>query len=308
MKKLLLILCLLSISAHSMNIDYVDDGNYSNFCLKNFQLFGEIKPNDGNKIINTILNFRQKFKNQECYGTSMSIEIDSVGGDVDSALQLGRFFKKYKAGVSVSWTGTQLVKNKFRVDTTREGYCLSSCVFILAGGVERNVEAQYSKIGIHRPYFSDFDGNPSAEQVKIQRDKMLQKIRVYLDEMDINPQLADDMMSIPPNQIQYLTKNDLTRYRLNVADANNEESNIARLAHFHNISSAEYRRRDVIADQTCKVNTPLGIDWDCRTRILIGISQVELVKRREKSQRICSDNLTKDIKENCVKKIMVMGQ
>ena len=192
MKKLLpitfLFIIWLSKSVFAMDVYIVGSGD--SFCSQDIYLVGEIKPNDASKIITSITNAKKTFKPDSC-PLGGKVVLDSIGGDVDSALQLGRYFKNQKMSVKVSIGHPIFTNNKFDVDINQPGVCYSSCVFILAGGVNRTVITSRSKVGIHRPYFYDLEGNPSALQIKALRDKVLQNIRAYLDEMDINQTLAE---------------------------------------------------------------------------------------------------------------------
>jgi hypothetical protein len=307
MRRIFLILLLLSINSYALDIVYQDDGTFTDFCGQQIYLIGEIKSTDGNKVVSSITSLKNKYKKKDCdYGPNISIH--SNGGDVNSAMQIGRYIKKNNMNIQVSWGGISFEDNQLKVDMDKKGICVSSCVFILAGGVNRYIASELSKVGIHRPYFTNVVGNLSREQIKVMRDKLLQNIKSYLDEMDINPILADEMMSIPPEKIKFLTNDELTRYRLNIPDANNEESRIAKIAGQHNITSAEYRKRDLFADSQCKNSSSLGYDSECKNRIMLNITQIELERRRARAINLCPSDVSKEIHESCLIKIMVLGQ
>jgi hypothetical protein len=75
--------------------------------------------------------------------------------------------------------------------------CISACVFILAGAVEREI-GQLGTLGIHRPYFPTTPGSITTDQVKSDYKAMLQGIRAYLHEMNVSERLADDMLATEP--------------------------------------------------------------------------------------------------------------
>ena len=62
--------------------------------------------------------------------------LDSEGGDVVSALTIGRLIRA----------------RNFETDVTNNALCASACIFILAAGVDRSA---YGRIGIHRPHYDD---------------------------------------------------------------------------------------------------------------------------------------------------------
>jgi hypothetical protein len=74
-----------------------------------------------------------KFLNNKVEEAYVDFDVDSLGGDVEAAINIGRLARKYNASVSSIY-----------------GTCASSCVFILAGGVDRHLLS--SIVGIHRPF------------------------------------------------------------------------------------------------------------------------------------------------------------
>jgi len=114
-------------------------------------------------------------------------------------MKLGRLIREKEYGVFVS------------------GVCHSSCVYLLAAGLTRtvpDVEPQFINVGIHRPYFTVYQG----EQTDVVMKQMLEYSRKYFHEMNISPSLADDMFSIPPENIKILEEEELAKYRLNQMD------------------------------------------------------------------------------------------
>ena len=101
-------------------------GNGDSFCSRQIYLVGEIKSNDATKIISSITNTKKMFKTDGCK-IGGSISLDSIGGDVDNALQLGRYFKAQKMFVEVSVGHPIFTKDKFDVDVKNPGICYSSC-------------------------------------------------------------------------------------------------------------------------------------------------------------------------------------
>jgi hypothetical protein len=69
----------------------------------------------------------------KCTAYGVGYEINSQGGDVNAAIAIGRMFRKERAHLQVN----------------ENSVCISACVLILAGAVERPVSGA---IGIHRPY------------------------------------------------------------------------------------------------------------------------------------------------------------
>lgn len=112
------------------------------------------------------------------------LQVNSPGGDVIGAINVGEFIRQHDMDVTVL-----------------EGdSCASSCVLLLLGGVSRNVGG---KIGLHRPYSESY--SESDSQAKAKYENINQLIRKYLSRMNIPDRLLDEMNSVPPSEIKWLS-------------------------------------------------------------------------------------------------------
>ncbi len=161
-----------------------------------------------------------------------TIVIDSTGGDVYSAMAIGRMFRKARASV--------LVANK----------CMSSCVLLLAGAVNRWIPDGIP-VGIHRPYTAD-TAKTSFEELQAKTTKLGIDVSAYLDEMNIPRTLFEYMKSIPPESIKVLNDAELMAYGLSVDDPVFVELNDNAIAKLANVSKGEYLKRKAITRQ-CKL-------------------------------------------------------
>ena len=85
--------------------------------------------------------------------------INSPGGSVSAAMAIGRRFRKERA-----WLGVN-------------GSCISACVLILAGAVDRQI-GKSGVVGIHRPYLAfTAQQNPTSDQIKRDYGAMLEDLR-----------------------------------------------------------------------------------------------------------------------------------
>ena len=180
---------------------------------------GKIASGDNEKIesaISFLLKGRTEYnkKNGEpVWYPSAYLIINSSGGDIAEAIKIGRLVRK----------------NNIKIDVELGGICYSSCVFIYAGGVKRfspgtnyvhnsgetNPIFGFNQIGIHRPYFEYSNNTVSVDKSL----KNLIKIsKEYFMEMNVKPELADDMFSIEPENIRLLSLNELKEYRLGNED------------------------------------------------------------------------------------------
>jgi len=94
------------------------------------------------------------------------IFLNSAGGDLDAAMDLGRILRKH---------GTLAIVFPDHV-------CASACVFVLAGSNDRTVGG---KVGIHRPYQLRDDAT-TAEEQKANYISLGNKVKEYFNEMNIN--------------------------------------------------------------------------------------------------------------------------
>lgn len=125
--------------------------------------------------------------------------INSSGGSVYAAIEIGRLFRSREHPIWVK----------------REDVCVSACVLILAGAPYRTLEGQ---VGIHRPYLETPETDVNIGQMQRTYLIFTEQIRAYLREMNVSDRLADDMMTVPPEKVRYLSANELANYGLGPID------------------------------------------------------------------------------------------
>jgi len=118
---------------------------------------------------------------------ALRVEADSTGGEIFTAMQIGRLLRRAGASLSVR----------------RGASCLSACVFALMGAMRTGV-ADGARIGIHRPSLGPGHDGP-AELTSV-------PFTLYADEMRVSRRLVDDMLALPPGRICLLSVADLARY------------------------------------------------------------------------------------------------
>ena len=162
---------------------------------------------------------------------SVMILLNSEGGDVDAAIALGRLLR---SNLASAWV--------------REPWsCLSSCVFVFAGATIRLADG---KIGIHRPYISD-TLNRSFAQIQRSQAVLAKRAKDYLVEVNVLPQLFDEMMTTSPENIRILTYDEQKRFGLGPVDPVRQEMEDAKGAREYGITKEEYLRRKGIAAEIC---------------------------------------------------------
>lgn len=174
------------------------------------------------------------------YAGPISILLDSPGGDVEAAFEAGRIIRKHEVIVGVPL----------------HSKCYSSCVFLVAGGIDRLI---FGEIGIHRPFFLS-----SPEDVDQSLKRVLLLSKKYLEEMNIPSSLADDMFSIAPSDIKVLKPNEISIYRLGGPDMVYSEKRELAMAKQLGLSRLEYMKRERQAsklEKECSENFPETDEW-----------------------------------------------
>ncbi len=207
-----------------MSADFVIDTSLSDHDFRNITLSGEIKPGDDVVFSQMVKNAKQVWLN-----------LNSLGGDIDTAMAIGAIVRKKEGTVLAS-------------------ACYSSCVLIFAGGVTRGGPGVFGTpvVGVHRMFFSKLRPELSASQVKTEYDSQLKRIRNYLTEMNVLSELLTLMQSIQPEDIHILTREELNRYGLGAQDVIYSERQVAARAEELGISSLEYRSREQRGRDECK--------------------------------------------------------
>jgi ATP-dependent protease ClpP protease subunit len=187
------------------------------------------------------------------------VSLDSPGGSVDAGIALGRVLREHNTTVIVQ-PGTE---------------CASSCVFVLAGAPDRfvspaaidnhGVRLAAGKIGIHRPYLTDT--HLTLKEVQKSASDVEAKIRAYFREMHVSQRLFDDMTTIPPGQIKWLTAQDLALYGLD-QDPVVHEAYALEQARKYGLSREEYERRSKNADDYCGTIFNSYTPTDCVARAM----------------------------------------
>lgn len=120
--------------------------------------------------------------------------VTSGGGALDAALTMGRVIRA--KGIS----------------TVAHGVCASACTYMMMGGVNR-VVTKGTQFGIHQISFtgpeisSDAAIFSPAFLVEFQKD--IAKLQDYVDAMGVNPRIIGLASKTPPNDIDWLSRDEL---------------------------------------------------------------------------------------------------
>jgi hypothetical protein len=124
------------------------------------------------------------------FGGQPIVLLNSPGGSVPAALEMGRLLRKYL----------------FRTVVDGGSSCSSACVFLLAGGVSRSVFLD-GRIGLHRPRLEYQEyGQLSKNQANAAYDKIKRDCVDYMMEMGISNQVFFDMLKISSQNIKFVDR------------------------------------------------------------------------------------------------------
>lgn len=159
------------------------------------------------------------------------LDIDSEGGNLASALDIGEYARKMGAYARVE----------------RGAQCLSSCVFILAGAPNRII---YGKVGIHRP-FDPAGVEGGIDQVNELYGEVRSRVVGFLETMNIDPKLYDTMIRTPPHSMRILSHKEMEQYGLSLPDPHHDEARATAEAKRLGITRAEYAKRVAQSEADC---------------------------------------------------------
>ena len=160
----------------------------------------------------------------------LPIVIRAYGGDALAAMAMGRMIRGRKLDVIVATTlyvGCPVRDRSCRSEQDKSGryrgavisnedYCNSACVFILAAGQKRLLEAR-SSVGVHQLLPQDkLQGGKVlevalAKKLEVEFQEGLGK---YLDEMGVDRTLLAIMDKVPPLGLHYLSQDELAGPKL----------------------------------------------------------------------------------------------
>ncbi len=127
---------------------------------------------------------------------ALRVDVDSAGGEVFAALEIGRILREERASIRV-------------LDGAS---CISSCVLLLMGATERSI-SKSARIAIHRPSLgaTTRDARNEAGEHAIVA-ALGEQLALYAQQMNVPRKIVDEMMSVPADRLRWLHPSDLTAY------------------------------------------------------------------------------------------------
>jgi hypothetical protein len=186
--------------------------------------------------------------------------LDSKGGSVSAAMQIGRLTRKYDGTTFIS------------------GSCYSSCALIFIAGVVRILPTAAQELGLHRPYLAA--APQSRENVEKQVPLMLSMVKSYVGEMGITDNFYQQMVNTEPSQIIIYNERNYEKL-VPRRDPVYDEIRISYEGRKYGISTSEYRQREQ------EKKRPI---WDskwetCAQALLWGLSESVYLERKDELGR-----------------------
>jgi hypothetical protein len=198
------------------------------------KIVGDIDAASADKVRRLLDEARERAdREKKTLRNSSSINIDSYGGSVIAAMEIGRMLRKDRVGLQV------------------DGHCYSSCVLVLAGAVSRCCFSNKGNVGIHRPYFDLSTRDVLPSKVRELYVQVLQDIRSYFREMNVSEGLADAMLRIDPENMRLLSESELESYGLTMFDPVEAEMRDLEGATRYGLNRQEYLRRKALSASRC---------------------------------------------------------
>jgi hypothetical protein len=201
--------------------------------LRDAKINGEITTSTVSEIRRLIAQTEESAVRHKATATFMwGIELDSPGGSVTAAMEIGRLFREKHVWVIVPhWAS-----------------CASACVLLLAGAVNRII---IGKVGIHRPYLEVPKQEATPERIKSLYAATLSDLRSYFREMNVSEQLADAMLRIDPEHMRFLDERALVNYGLTETDPVEQETSDLQEAQYFGLDRSRYIERKHLAAKLC---------------------------------------------------------
>lgn len=205
------------------------------------RMAGEIVPHDLSSV-------KAALSSSKCpRGGRIDVVIESNGGDVETAMKIGRLLRAKELSIS---TNT----------------CVSACNLIAFGAVSRIISGPF---GIHRPFAIDSSYDYKKSNAEYQR--ISEMLAAYLSEMNIDPSISQMMLNTSPENIRWLTYSELKRLNIAGMDPAYHDKQVSRMAKEYGISKSEMYSRlsaeKAICNRPEEIANEQRTDKSCSSRV-----------------------------------------
>ena len=160
---------------------------------------------DGSRLhlVRQALQRRETVRRALHRDVDLHVDVDSPGGALFATLEIGRLMRTEGASIAVGQGAS----------------CLSACVFLLMGAVERHISSD-ARVGIHRPALRA----PQAGELRpVSEDTIIAamsaQLVLYAQQMHVPRTIIDALMAVPPDRIEILSAAALATYGIHTRDA-----------------------------------------------------------------------------------------
>jgi len=152
--------------------------------------------------------FRSFIASHAGAGTLHSIVLlNSYGGKVVAAMELGKIFRQIGAAVVIAQPGSQGQSG---------GRCFSACVYALIGGKKRVVPPE-SEVGVHRMVaYAAGEGFAASPTMRLDNGSVAAVLSRYCSSMGVNPAVIKLAEHTEPGRLYLLSRAEISRWRLAV--------------------------------------------------------------------------------------------
>ena len=139
----------------------------------------------------------------------LTIAINSNGGDVAAAMQLGAMFRQMHARLIVART------DPAHPGHLRGGFCVSACVYAMMGAECRIARAD-SMVGLHRMFIPNGFGSQAHRTAD---PELVSEVRHYAQGMGVSGKLVLAAESQLPQLVHIMSRSEMASWGLVTADA-----------------------------------------------------------------------------------------
>lgn len=194
---LIVVLCSRCVWA---SVTVLQDGSEENTIAGAILIHSEIKKGDFADFVKAADTLSQTLRDRAAdHVPFIVVKLDSPGGDVAEAMQIGRIIRRRFMNTMV--------------EDQRE--CASACILILAAGVARMPQPS-ARIGLHRPKFDpEYFANLAPQEAHAKYNSLVENLRKYLiDEMGGNEDAFRLMLSTPSDDVRFLSFGEMQKFGL----------------------------------------------------------------------------------------------
>jgi len=133
--------------------------------------------------------------------------LNSYGGKVVAAMELGKIFRQIGAAVIIAQPGS---------GGQSGGRCFSACVYALMGGKKRVVPPE-SEVGVHRMIaYTASEGFDATPSIRLDNGSVAAVLSRYCSAMGVNPAVIALAEHTAPGRLYLLSRAEIARWRLAV--------------------------------------------------------------------------------------------